>query len=175
VNCVTVIRPDGEAQGPSIAALEGDVTGDDLEAALACDLLVAARDARLGMPEVRRGAVAKGLVRMSRALAHHVAMELALTGGFIGAQRAYELGLINRLTDPDGAVDEARALAAAIGRNGPIALESTKQIVLRARDHSDADAFEMQEEFVAAVRSSEDALEGARAFAEKRDPVWKGR
>jgi enoyl-CoA hydratase len=174
VNRVTVIKPGGRANGPSVAALEGDVTGDDLEAALSCDLLVAARDARLGMPEVKRGLVAPGLVRMRRALAHHVAMELALTGDLIGAERAYELGLVNRLVDPGSAIDVARELAAAIGRNGPIALDSTKQIVLRAHDHSDVDAFAMQEQFVAPVRDSEDALEGARAFAEKREPVWKG-
>jgi enoyl-CoA hydratase len=158
---------------PLIAAVEGWALAGGFEVALACDVIVAARDARFGIPEVKRGLVAAGgaLIRLPRRIPYHVAMELALTGDPIGAQRAYELGIISRLAEPGGALSEARALAATIAANGPLAVDATKRIL--ASD--EAGAWERQGEIAGPVFASEDAREGARAFAEKRAPVWRGR
>ena len=158
---------------PLIAAIEGFALAGGLEIALACDLIVAARDARLGIPEVKRSLVAAGgaLLRLPRQLA----MELALTGDPISAERGLEAGIVSRVAEPGKAVAVARELAAAIARNGPLALEASKRIVRSAADWSEEDAWRLQGEIVAPVFTSEDAREGATAFAEKRDPVWKGR
>jgi enoyl-CoA hydratase len=102
-------------------------------------------------------------------------MEMALTGDPISADRAHTLGLVNRVTDPGGAVDAALGLAAAIARNGPLALDATKEILLRQGDWDEAGFWARQREIVDPVMSSEDAREGATAFSEKREPVWKGR
>jgi enoyl-CoA hydratase len=102
-------------------------------------------------------------------------MEMALTGDPISAERAHALGLVNRVTEPGGAVDAALELAAAIARNGPLALDATKEILLRQADWTEEEFWREQGERVAPVMSSDDAREGATAFSEKRDPVWKGR
>ena len=158
---------------PLIAAIEGFALAGGLEIALACDLIVAARDARLGIPEVKRSLVAAGgaLLRLPRQLA----MELALTGDPISAERGLEAGIVSRVAEPGEAVAVARELAAGIARNGPLALEASKRIVRSAADWSEEDAWRLQGEIVGPVFTSEDAREGATAFAEKRDPVWKGR
>jgi enoyl-CoA hydratase len=165
------------ARKPLIAAVEGFAMAGGLEIALACDLVVASRDARLGIPEVKRSLVAAAgaLRRLPQRLPLGVAMEMALTGDPISAERAYELGLVNRLTDAGGAVDAALELAAAIARNGPLALDATKEILLRQADWTEEEFWREQGEIVAPVMGSEDAREGATAFSEKRDPVWKGR
>jgi enoyl-CoA hydratase len=165
------------ARKPLIAAVEGFAMAGGLEIALACDLLVAARDARLAIPEVKRSLVAAGgaLRRLPQRLPLGVALEMALTGDPISAQRGYELGLVNRLTEPGGAVDAALELAAAIAKNGPLALDATKEIVYRQRDWSDAQFWDEQSSISDPVFASEDAREGATAFSEKREPVWKGR
>jgi enoyl-CoA hydratase len=162
---------------PLIAAVEGFAVAGGLEVALACDLIVAARGARLGIPEVKRSLVAAGggLLRLPRVLPRNVAMELALTGDPIEAERGYELGLVNRLAEPGHALEAALELAEAIAANGPLALAATKRILSDAVDWPDAEFFARQGEIVAPVQGSEDAREGARAFAEKRAPVWKGR
>ena len=162
---------------PLIAAVEGFAVAGGLEVALACDLIVAARGARLGIPEVKRSLVAAGggLLRLPRVLPRNVAMELALTGDPIEAERAYELGLVNRLVDPGKALGTALELAEAIAANGPLALAATKRILTESVDWPESEFFARQGEIVAPVRGSEDAREGARAFAEKRTPVWKGR
>ena len=162
---------------PLIAAVEGFAIAGGLEVALACDLIVAARGARLGIPEVKRSLVAAGggLLRLPRVLPRNVAMELALTGDPIEAERAYELGLVNRLVDPGKALGTALELAEAIAANGPLALAATKRILTESVDWPESEFFARQREIVAPVRGSEDAREGARAFAEKRTPVWKGR
>jgi enoyl-CoA hydratase len=154
---------------PLIAAVEGWALAGGFEVALSCDLIVAAGDARFGIPEVKRGLVAAGgaLIRLPR----HVAMELGLTGDPIGAERAYELGIVSRLAEPGGALAAARELAATIAANGPLAVEATKRILTA----DESAAWERQGEIVAPVFTSEDAREGATAFAEKRAPVWKGR
>jgi enoyl-CoA hydratase len=165
------------ARKPLIAAVEGFAMAGGLEIALACDLLVASRDARLAIPEVKRSLVAAGgaLRRLPQRLPLGVALEMALTGDPISAQRGYELGLVNRVTEPGGAVEAAVELAAAIARNGPLALDATKQIVYAQRDWSDADFWDEQSKISDPVFASDDAREGATAFSEKREPVWQGR
>jgi enoyl-CoA hydratase len=165
------------AEKPLIAAIEGFAVAGGLEVALACDLLVAARGARLGVPEVKRSLVAAGgaLLRLPRALPRNVANELALTGDPIEAERAHELGLVNRLTEPGQALTAALELAETIAANGPLALAATKRILLESADWPDAEFFARQSEISDPVFASEDAREGATAFSERRDPVWKGR
>src|SRR4051812_22333005 len=160
-----------------IAAIEGFAVAGGFEIALACDLIVAARDARVGIPEAKRSLVAAAgaLIRLPKRIPYHVAMELALTGDTIDAERAHDLGIVNRLTEPGAAVDGALELAAAIAKNGPLALEASKKIVSNAPDWTEAEAWQKQGELAGPVFASEDAREGAVAFAEKREPVWKGR
>jgi enoyl-CoA hydratase len=162
---------------PLIAAVEGFAVAGGLEVALACDLIVAARGAKLGIPEVKRSLVAAGggLLRLPRVLPRNIAMELALTGDPILAERGFELGLVNRLAEPGGALDAALELAEQIAQNGPLALAASKRILTEAVDWPEAEFFERQGEIAGPVMGSEDAREGATAFAEKRPPVWKGR
>jgi len=165
------------AEKPLIAAIEGFAVAGGLEVALACDLIVAARGARLGVPEVKRSLVAAGgaLLRLPRALPRNVANELALTGDPIEAERAHELGLVNRLAEPGQALGAALELAETIAANGPLALAATKRILVEAVDWPDSEFFARQGPIYEPVFNSEDAREGATAFAERRDPVWKGR
>jgi enoyl-CoA hydratase len=162
---------------PLIAAVEGFAVAGGLEVALACDLIVAARGTRLGIPEVKRSLVAAGggLLRLPRVLPRGVAMELALTGDPLLAERAYELGMINRLAEPGEALDTALTLAAEIAVNAPLALVGSKRILNESLDWPDSEFFERQQEISGPIFDSEDAKEGATAFAEKRAPVWKGR
>ena len=165
------------AAKPLIAAIEGFAVAGGLEVALSCDVIVAAKGARLGIPEVKRSLVAAGgaLLRLPRVLPRTIAMELALTGDPIDAERAYALGLVNRLAEPGEAVTTALELAGAIAANGPLALAATKRILGEAADWPDSEFFARQAEISGPVFSSEDAREGSVAFAEKREPVWKGR
>ena len=162
---------------PIIAAVEGFAVAGGLEVALACDLIVAAAGAKLGIPEVKRSLVAAGgaLLRLPRRLPSGVAMELALTGDPISAERAFELGLVNRVAEPGTAVDVALELAGGIARNGPLAVAATKTILTQQWDWAEADFWHRQGEISGPVLISEDAREGAVSFKEKRDPVWKGR
>jgi enoyl-CoA hydratase len=165
------------ADKPLIAAIEGFAVAGGLEVALACDLIVAAKGARLGIPEVKRSLVAAGgaLLRLPRTMPRNVAMELALTGDLIEAERAHELGLVNRLADPGQALDTALQLAETIAANGPLALAATKRIMVESAGWPDAEYFDRQRAITEPVFDSEDAREGATAFAERRDPIWKGR
>ena len=162
---------------PLIAAVEGFAVAGGFEIALACDLIVAARGARFGIPEVKRGLVAAGgaLLRLPRRIPYHLAMELALTGDVIDAERAFGLGLVNRLVEPGAAVDGALELAGAIAANGPLALAASKRILVEAPGWPAGEAWERQAEISDPVRASEDAREGSTAFAEKRAPRWQGR
>ena len=165
------------ADKPLIAAIEGFAVAGGLEVALACDLIVAARGTRLGIPEVKRSLVAAGggLLRLPRMLPRNIAMELALTGEPMLAERGYELGLVNRLTEAGGTLEGALELADLIAENAPLALAASKRILQESVDWPDTEFFDRQEEIVAPVMHSEDAREGATAFAEKRPPIWKGR
>jgi enoyl-CoA hydratase len=162
---------------PLIAAIEGFAVAGGLEVALSCDLIVAARGARLGIPEVKRSLVAAGggLLRLPRMLPRNIAMEMALTGDPILAERAAELGLVNRLAEPGEALSTALELAESIAANGPLALAASKRILNESPDWADTEFFERQAKIAQPVMGSEDAREGATAFAEKRPPVWKGR
>ncbi|WP_277453207.1 crotonase/enoyl-CoA hydratase family protein [Janibacter sp. DB-40] len=162
---------------PIIAAVEGYALAGGCEVVLACDLVVAARGSRLGIPEVKRGliAAAGGLQRLPERVPRNVAMELALTGDFVSAERFHELGLVNELTEPGGALEGAIALADRIAANGPLAVAASKQIMVEYVTWPHEDRWTPQRSISDAVNASEDAREGARAFAEKRPPVWQGR
>ena len=161
---------------PLIAAVEGYALAGGLELMIACDLVVAHKDAKFGIPEVKRGLVAAagGVMMLPDQIPERIALELALTGDFIGAERAYELGLINRVTD-GSALDAAKELAARIAANGPLAVKVSKQIIRDSRAWDMEDRYTNQAQLIAPVFVSEDAREGAAAFAEKRAPNWKGK
>lgn len=160
---------------PMIAAVEGFALAGGLEIALACDLIVAARGALLGVPEVKRGLVASGggLLRLPRLLPRAVALEMIFTGDPIKAERAAELGLVNRVCDPGDALTEARILAQRIADNAPLALDAAKRVVIESRAWDPKHEWQRQAEITTPVIQSDDAQEGALAFAEKRDPVWR--
>src|SRR3954468_23271776 len=147
---------------PLIAAIEGYALAGGLEVALACDVIVAARDARLGIPEVKRGliAAAGAPIRLPRRIPYHVAMELALTGDPIRAERAHAVGLVNRLAEPGAAVEVALDLAATIARNAPLAVDASKHIVRSAQDWTEQQAWQEQAELAGKLFASEDAREG---------------
>jgi enoyl-CoA hydratase len=163
-------------QKPIIAAVEGYAIAGGFEIALACDLIVAADDAKFGLPEVKRGLVAAGggLLRLPVKAPFQLAVEWALTGEFFPATRAAEIGLVSRLTGPGKALEGALALATLIAANGPLAVRATKRILTESREWSAAEAFDRQREINEPVRSSADAREGALAFKEKREPRWRG-
>jgi enoyl-CoA hydratase len=162
---------------PLIAAIEGFAVAGGMEIALACDLIVAARGAKLGIPEAKRSLVAAGgaLLRLPRRMPYHVVMELALTGDPFPAERFHEFGVVNRLAEPGAALDTALELAGAIARNGPLAVAASKLILQEQFDWPTTEMFERQGAISGPVFVSEDAKEGAAAFKEKRDPVWQGR
>ena len=161
---------------PLIAAVEGYALAGGLELMIACDLVVAHRDAKFGIPEAKRGLVAAagGVMMLPDQIPERIAMELALTGDFIGAERAYSLGLINRVTDGP-ALDGAKDLAATIAANGPLAVRVSKQVMKESRGWPMEERYTRQTKLIAPVFVSEDAREGAAAFAEKRTPNWKGK
>ncbi len=162
---------------PLIAAVEGYALAGGLELAISCDMIIAADDSKFGIPEAKRGlaAGAGGLMKLPRQIPSRVAMELALTGDFISAQRAYELGLINHVVSAGTALDAAKELAAKIAANGPLAVAASKQVIVEQSDWSQVDMWAKQQDIINPVFTSEDAIEGATAFAEKRAPNWKGK
>ena len=161
---------------PLIAAVEGYALAGGLELMIACDLVVASAGAKFGIPEVKRGLVAAagGVMMLPDQIPERIAMELALTGDFIDAARAYELGLINRITEGESLV-AAKELAASIVANGPLAVRVSKQVIKQSRGWPMDERYTRQTQLIAPVFVSEDAREGAAAFAEKRAPNWKGR
>jgi enoyl-CoA hydratase/carnithine racemase len=161
---------------PVIAAVEGSALGGGLELALACDLIVVSRSSRLGLPEVKRGLVAAagGALRLPRRVPQALAMEMILTGEPISAEQALAAGLVNRVVDDGTVLAAAGQLASSVAINAPLAVRTAKRIVAESTDWPMDEAFDRQAPYVDAVRSSQDAEEGARAFAEKRNPHWSG-
>lgn len=162
---------------PLIAAIEGFAVAGGLEIALSCDLIVAARGAKLGVPEPKRGLVAAagGLIRLPKRIPYQIAMQLAITGDYIDAERAYEIGLVNELCEPGQALDRALILARRVVSNAPLAVQASKAIIRGALDLDEEGGWELQDRLGLPALNTEDAHEGARAFAEKRAPVWGGR
>jgi enoyl-CoA hydratase/carnithine racemase len=171
----TFIR-DGAAK-PLIAAIEGFALAGGLEVALTCDLLVAAKGVKLGIPEAGVGLFAAGgaLLRLPRRVPYGVAMEMALTADPITAERAHEYGLVTRLAEPGAAVDVAMELAERIARNAPLSVAASKQIMRETQGRTEAEFWELQAPLTRDVFTSADAKEGPRAFAEKRAPNWSGK
>ena len=161
---------------PLIAAVEGYALAGGTELALATDLIVASNDASFGIPEVKRGLVAGGggLLRLPQRIPPAIAMELALTGEAFTAERAHALGMVNVLAEPGGALDAAIDLAERITVNGPLAVAATKRIIVESRGWSPDTQFSEQNKILMPVFSSNDAREGAIAFAEKRPAHWTG-
>jgi len=162
---------------PLIAAIEGFAVAGGMEIALACDLIVAAKGAKLGIPEAKRSLVAAGgaLLRLPRRMPYHVVMELALTGDTQPAERFHHFGVVNSLAEPGAAVEVALALAERLAKNGPLALAASKRILQEQFDWSSEEMWEKQGAISGPVFASEDAKEGANAFKEKREAVWRGR
>jgi enoyl-CoA hydratase len=162
---------------PLIGAAEGWALAGGFELLLACDLVVAGVSARFGVPEVKRSLVAGagGALLLAQRVPRALALELLLTGDPVGAERAAEIGLVNRVVADGTALEEAVQLAEKIAANGPLAVAATKQIALRGADWTAEQRWDEAAALMQPVFTSQDAREGARAFAEKRAPVWKGR
>lgn len=161
---------------PLIAAVEGWALGGGFEIVLACDLVVAARGARFGLPEIRRGLVAGGggAMRLPHRLPRPIAMEILFTGEPIDAQRAAHFGLVNQVVDDGAALTAALAMAEKIGQSAPLALAAAKRVAVESPSWPPDRAFALQNDILAPVFASKDAREGVRAFAEHRPPVWRG-
>jgi enoyl-CoA hydratase len=161
---------------PLIAAVNGPALAGGFEVVLACDLVVAAEDPVFGLPEAKRGlfAAAGGLIRLPKRIPLALATEFAITGDPIDATRAFQLGLVNRLVPADQVVDAAVELAGRIAKNGPLAVKNSLKMVREAGDLSDEDAWRRNYELAMEVFASKDSIEGATAFAEKREPRWTG-
>lgn len=164
------------ARKPMIAAIEGFAVAGGLEIALTCDLLVAAKGVKLGIPEVGVGLFAGGgaLMRLPRLVPYGVAMEMALTGDPISAEKALEYGLVARVTEPGKAVDEAIALATRIARNAPLSVAASKQLIVDSFGRTEEEFWKHQIPLMKKVFASDDAKEGPRSFTEKRAPKWTG-
>jgi enoyl-CoA hydratase len=162
---------------PLIAAVEGWALGGGFEMVLACDVIVAAQDAKFGLPEVKRGLIAGegGVIRLPRRIPYHAALTVLLTGEPISAVDAKQYGLVSELTASGAALQGAQEVAQRIAGNAPLALAKVKQVLREAQGLNDADAFARQAEDASSLLTTEDAHEGALAFAEKRAPVWRGR
>lgn len=161
---------------PLIGAVEGLAFAGGLEVALTCDLLVAARGARFGIPEAKVGlfASAGGVLRLPSRVGYSTAMEMALTGDPILAEEAHERGLVARLCEPGEAMNVALELAERIGRNAPLSVSTSKQLIRATQGVTEAEYWALQQPFEDAIVASADAKEGPLAFAEKRPPRWTG-
>lgn len=165
---------------PVIAAVNGICCGGGLEIALSCDIILAAPHATFALPEIRSGTVADAAsIKLPKRIPYHIAMEMLLTGRWIDAQEAHRWGLVNRIVPAETLMDQAREMARHIASGPPLVMAAIKEVVRDAEDSSFQDALnrvtKRQLRTVDALYGSEDLREGFRAFAERRDPVWKGR
>jgi enoyl-CoA hydratase len=162
---------------PLIAAANGAALAGGFEILISCDMVVAAEHARFGIPEAARGLIAGGggLIRLPKRIPLAVAYEMALTADPIDAERAYELGLVNRVVPGERVLDEAVALAERIAKNAPLAVRTSKDVMKRSRELSEEESWQLNTEAFGAIGRSADAMEGAVAFAEKREPNWQGK
>ena len=162
---------------PIIAAVNGTALAGGCEIMLSCDLVVAAEHAVFGIPEVKRGLIAGagGLLRLPKRIPRAVALELALTGDPIDAERALQIGLVNRVVPADRLMEEAMALAGVIAENAPLAVRCSKRVMLESADLSEKEAWDLNDGTFSEIFTSADAMEGAVAFAEKRTPNWQGK
>jgi enoyl-CoA hydratase len=162
---------------PLIAAANGSALAGGFEILISCDMVVAADHAKFGIPEAARGLVAGGggLIRLPKRIPLAIAYEMALTAEPISAQRAYELGLVNRVVPGVQVLDEAIALAERIAKNAPLAVRTSKDVMKKSRELSEEESWALNGDAFGMIGRSADALEGAIAFAEKREPNWQGK
>ena len=162
---------------PLIAAANGAALAGGFEILISCDMVVAADHAKFGIPEASRGLIAGGggLIRLPKRIPLAIAYEMALTADPIDAARAYELGLVNRVVPGDQVLDQAIALAERIAKNAPLAVRTSKDVMKRSRELSEEECWNLNSEAFGLIGRSADALEGAIAFAEKREPSWRGK
>jgi enoyl-CoA hydratase/carnithine racemase len=160
---------------PWIAAVHGAAHAGGAEIALACDMIIASTDANFALPEVKRGVIAgsAGSYRITRLLPRAIALELVATGAPMGAQRAYDLGMVNRVVPADRLLDEAFDLARAIAENSPMAVREGMHVTRSAADRDEDELRRLQDEALERLIAGPDMIEGAKAFVEKRAPVWR--
>lgn len=166
-----------ERTKPLIAAVAGSALAGGTEIALSCDMIICSTETNFGLPEVKRSLVAGagGLFRLPRAIGMATALEAILTGDPLPAQRAYELGMVNKVVSPDAVMSEALNLAERIVVNAPLAVQASRAVATRAIRDDDAALWKTSNEKFAMLAATEDFKEGPRAFIEKRPPNWKGR
>lgn len=162
---------------PIICAVNGTAVGGGMEIAISCDIVVAVKNARFGLPEVKVGLIAStgGLVRMARELPRKVAMQMCLTGNLIFAEEAKQIGIVNYVVEPDELMPKAIEIAQQIAANAPISLKITKDIMHVAPSMSLDDAMRYCDIAYKYIEKTEDGIEGPLAFMQKRDPNWKGK
>lgn len=179
-----LFTPDGGFAGfvdaprtvPWIAAVDGFALAGGLEILLTCDIRVSSLKSEFGLPEVKRGlmALAGGIYRLPRALPRSVALEMIVTGDNLGAQRAWQIGLVNHLAEPDEVISRALSIAEAIAANAPIAVQQSLHIARIAMDYDEEELKRMSRQARDYLVTTDDYLEGPRAFIQKRPPMWKG-
>jgi enoyl-CoA hydratase/carnithine racemase len=162
---------------PWIAAVGGQALAGGMELSLACDMIVAGEEAKFGLPEPKRGllAGAGGISRLAKVIPRNVATEIIVTGDPITCARAYEIGLVNKVTPTGQHIEGALAIARSIAVNAPLAVQGALALAKQAIDLSDEQGMRAGDEAIATLRNTEDWKEGPLAFVEKRAPVWKGR